>query len=120
MGLPIKKNGFSLVEILISLLILGIGIVVLFNLFSLSWQSLSYSRRLNEIGLFAQRKIEELKSEGISSQTQTSGEEENFTWSVLTKPLGAPEGLYFVQLNVEFKVRGIPQQQKFVTYIAGK
>ncbi|MBI5145498.1 MAG: prepilin-type N-terminal cleavage/methylation domain-containing protein, partial [Candidatus Omnitrophica bacterium] len=37
------KRGFSLVEILLALLILGIGIVTLFNLFPLGFQALAYS-----------------------------------------------------------------------------
>ncbi|MBI4972773.1 MAG: prepilin-type N-terminal cleavage/methylation domain-containing protein [Candidatus Omnitrophica bacterium] len=56
------KRGFSLVEILLALLILGIGIVTLFNLFPLGFQALAYSRRLNEVSLLAQKKMEELKS----------------------------------------------------------
>ncbi|MBI5145319.1 MAG: prepilin-type N-terminal cleavage/methylation domain-containing protein [Candidatus Omnitrophica bacterium] len=117
----ISKGGFSLVEILLALLILGIGIVTLFNLFPLGFQALAYSRRLNEVSLLAQKKMEELKSQNaLLEEGENSGEEGNLKWRISTKPLqiqGGPE-VFLVELNIDFDFQGKSQTQKFVTYLS--
>lgn len=114
-----NKRGFSLVEILISLLILGVGIVISFNLFPLSWQSLAYSRKLNEVSMLAQKKLEELKSEDNLSPSRMFGKEKDLDWNLTAQPLKLEGDLEVtqVELDIEFSFQGSPQKQKFVTYL---
>ena len=115
-----NKKSFTLVEILVSLFILGIGIVGLYNLFPLASQSLSYSRLLNEVAYLAQRKIEGLKRQEINiTFGKIEGKEDNLHWSIFTQPLKLAEDLELVhvELNIDFEFQGKPQKQKFVTYL---
>lgn len=113
------QSGFSLVEILIALLILGLGILTLFNLFPLGFQALAYSRRLNETSLLAQKKIEELKSQDTVAIGQTNGSDGDLRWNISAKslPLGEGINVVFLELNIEFDFQGKPLTQKFVTYL---
>lgn len=112
------KKGFTLVEILIALLILGSGMVLSFNLFVLGWQSLSYSRKLNEVAYLAQTKLEELKSQkDIIKMGETSGKEKGMTWIINTQPQGSTLEIIQVELNIEFDFQTKPQKHKFVTYL---
>lgn len=114
-------RGFTLVEILISLLILGLGLIALFNIFPLGLQSITYSRKLNEVSIFAQKKLEEMKSQGQIEDGASSGKEGDLNWQVTASPLKFPEGfeVTFVELDVDFNFSGAVQKQRFVTYILG-
>jgi prepilin-type N-terminal cleavage/methylation domain-containing protein len=115
-----RKKGFTLVEILVSLLILGMGIVGLYNLFPLALQSLSYSRLLNEVSYLAQRKMEELKRKEINIPFgKIEGKEDNLHWSIFTQSLKLAEDLELVhvELDIDFEFQGKSQKQKFITYL---
>ena len=110
------KKGFTLVEILIALLILGSGMAISFNLFVLGWQSLSYSRKLNEVAYLAQTKFEELKSQkDILQMGETSGKEKGLSWIINVQPQGSNLEIIQVELNIEFDFQAKPQKHKFVT-----
>ena len=116
------QGGFSLIEVLVAFFILGVGIAVLFNLFPLGWQALAYSRKLNEVYLLAQKKMEELKDlEALEAGTLT-GKKDDLDWSLTTQPLKLEEGIevIFVELAVDFEFQNQPQKQRFVTYMAKK
>ncbi len=116
-----KNKGFSLVEILISLLILGLGLLVLFNLFPLGLQSLNYGRKLNEVSFLAQKKIEELKSQSAIEIGQKSGKEGDLSWSISTQPLKLKDDIevIYVEMDISFAFQGVNQKQRFVTYLIG-
>jgi prepilin-type N-terminal cleavage/methylation domain-containing protein len=114
------KRGFTLVEVLLAIFILGLGIVTSFNLFPLGLQSLSYARKLNEIYFLAEKKLEELKSQPKIEFGQTSGQEKDLHWAIYLQPLKFPEGieLTFVELDIDFVFMGRTERQRFVTYLA--
>jgi hypothetical protein len=114
--------GFTLVETLIALLVLGLGLVLVFNLFPLGWQALSYSRKLNEVSYLAQRKFEELKTAQKIHTGSDSGTDGDLRWEITVKPvsLGPGLGLNWVELNIQFDFLKKTQTQKFITYIAEK
>ncbi len=117
---PYFLTGFTLVEVLISLSILSVGMVMVFQLFLSSLQSLSYSNKLNEISRFAEKKLEELKTEKGELQTgETSGKENDLDWKIIEQPLKLTPDLevIFVELDINFNFQGNPQTQKFVTYL---
>lgn len=113
------KKGFTLIEVLVAIAILGLGIVTLFNLFPLGLQSLSYARKLNEVYFLAEKKLEELKLEPQIEPGQASGDEKDLHWSISTKTLGLPEGIEVIhaQLEINFGFQGKQQKEIFVTYL---
>lgn len=114
-------TGFTLVEILISLLIFGLGLVILFNLFPLALQSFAYGRKLQEVSILAEKKLEELKAIEELSTGQMNGEEKdlNLNWNITIKPLGDQDtDLMHVELDIELYFQGKSQKQRFVTYLA--
>jgi prepilin-type N-terminal cleavage/methylation domain-containing protein len=115
-----EQKGFSLVEILVALLLLGFGLVAMFNLIPLGLQSLTYSHRLNETALLAEKKLEEFKSTHPLVMGTTSGTDGLLSWSLTASPLSFPVGIkvVFVELDVAFVYQQSPQHQRFVTYMA--
>ncbi len=116
-----KRRGFSLIEILVALAILGMGIVVLFNIFPSAWQSFAYSRILNRIGLLAQQKLEEVRSVSQVTPGTSTGTDKDLSWTLLIEPvqLEPNVSLMRVQLDVEFLFQKASQRERFVTYRAG-
>ena len=114
------RRGFSLVEVLIAIFILGLGIVTLTNLFPLGLQSLSYARKLNEVYFLAEKKLEELKLQpSITLPAEMSGEEKDLNWKISIQPLEFPEGIgvTYVELEINFVFQGRTGRQRFVTYL---
>ena len=112
-------RGFTLIEVLIAIFILGLGIVTLANLFPLGLQSLSYARKLNEVYFLAERKLEELKLQPSITPGQSSGQEKDFSWKISVQPLTFPEGIEvtYVELEISFTFRGRMQKQRVITYL---
>jgi prepilin-type N-terminal cleavage/methylation domain-containing protein len=116
-------TGFTLVEVMISLFILGLGMVSLFNLFPLAWQSLSYSRKLNEVVYLAENKLEGLKSKQDKIEYgQTTGKEGDLNWTVSARPLKLTEDIevIYAQLDIDFSYQNKPQKERFITYLFGE
>lgn len=113
--------GFTLVEVLMAIFILGLGMVTSYNLFPLGLQSLSYARRLNEVYFLAEKKMEELKSQSQIQPAEASGKEKELLWSIYTKSLKFSEGaeLTYVELDIDFIFMGRTERQRFVTYLSG-
>ena len=112
-------RGFTLIEILISLSILGLGVVIVFSLFPLSLRSLTYSRKLTEVYFLAERKMEELKAvENKTLIEAAGGVDGDLSWSVAPKTLQLGEGLdvIYVELDVNYDFMGHTEKQRFQTY----
>ncbi|MDD4980721.1 MAG: prepilin-type N-terminal cleavage/methylation domain-containing protein [Candidatus Omnitrophica bacterium] len=115
----IIRKGFTLVEVLLAIFILGLGMVTSYNLFPLGLQSLSYARRLNEVYFLAEKKMEELKSQPNIGLGETSGKEKDLLWTIYTKSLKLQEGveLIYVELDIDLIFMGRTERQRFVTYL---
>jgi len=115
------KKGFSLIEVLIAIFILGLGIVTLANLFPLGLQSFSYARKLNEVYFLAEKKLEGLKLQPNITPGQASGEENGLNWKISLAPLQLPEGIEvtYAELEINFVFQGRIQTQRVITYLAG-
>jgi len=113
-----KKTGFTLVEVLIAIFILGLGIVTLANLFPLGLQAFSYARKLNEVYFLAEKKLEELKLQSSLTPGETSGEEKDLNWKISVSPLTLSEGINvtYVELTIDFVFQGRSQKQRIITY----
>jgi len=117
-----RNKGFTLVEVLVAMFILGLGIVSLFGLFPLAWQSLFYSRKLTQVTYFAHKKIDELKAQGKNIQMgENSGKDGDLSWAVTREPLKLVGGVevVYVQLDIKFDFQSREQKQRFITYLSG-
>lgn len=114
-----REKGFTLIEVLIAIFILGLGIVTLTNLFPLGLQSLSYARKLNEVYFLAEKKLEELKLQPNITPGEMSGEEKDLNWKISIQPLKFPEGIEvtYVELEINFVFQGRIQKQRVITYL---
>lgn len=113
------ETGFTLIEVLIAIFILGLGVVTLANLFPLGLQSLSYARKLNEVYFLAERKLEELKLQPGITPGESSGQEKDLTWKISIQPLTLNEGIEvnYVELEIGFSFQGRMQKQRVITYL---
>ncbi|MBU1124791.1 MAG: prepilin-type N-terminal cleavage/methylation domain-containing protein [Candidatus Omnitrophica bacterium] len=116
----IPKKGFTLIEVLIAIFILGVGMLGIFSLFPMAWQNLNYSRKLNEVAFFANKKFDEIKSQGVSlPMGNTAGQEGDLNWAVTVKTLPFENAIevVFVQLEVDFIYKNKAQRQRFITFL---
>jgi len=113
------QKGFSLVEILIALLILGFCLVGVFNLLPLGLQSLAYSHRLNETAIFAEKKIEDFKSMRPRTVSSTSGVDGPLSWTINASVITLPPGIQViaVDLGVTFDYQRSAHYERFITYV---
>ena len=109
--------GFTLIEIIISLSILALGLVSLFNFFPLGLSALRYARRVNDVALFAQKQLEHIKT--FPDTSELSGETENFTWQMNRAPLDLEDGIKVtvVELKIDYEFGGSAIEERFVTYL---
>lgn len=114
------KKGFTLVEILIALLILAIGIVGLFNIFPSAWNSFAYSRKLSQVALLAEQKLEALNSAQDVVPGVTTGEEGEYAWRLTISPVSFEQpgiALMQAELDITFSIRDMPLKERFITYL---
>ncbi len=106
-------------EVLVSLFIMAVGIAALFNLFPMGWQALAHSRKLNEVYLLAQKKLEELKTLESLEEGEKSGKEGDLNWALFAKSVKFQDGVTVIvaQLDVDFEFQKKLQKQTFVTYL---
>lgn len=69
-----QKNGFTFLEVMVSILILAIGVVLLLNIFPISLKNFQKSKDVTMATLLAQTKMEELRSYGADIPAGEFGE----------------------------------------------
>lgn len=113
------RRAFTLVEILIALAVLALGIVSLFNIFPSAWHSFAYSRKISQVTLLAQHKLEELKSNEHPAPGSTSGKDADLSWTMSLTPNTLEPGITLLQveLTVKFSLQGREYAEKFITYL---
>ena len=98
-----RQSGFSLVEALVSLLILGVGIIGILEGLTLSYHTSRDSEGRTAAALLASARLELLRAEGILVAGEDEGDfgegYEGWTWreSILETPT---EGLHEVTVSV--------------------
>jgi len=122
-NLPVYKSGlkkaFTLIEILFSLVVLGVGLVAILSLFAVGSYSARRALNSTRAALFAQTVFEELKEQSI---TNFSGiNDDNPTYDIFTanldvidNPLGGDvPNLKMLELTISWD----DTSEVFVTYV---
>ncbi len=102
----IKCNGFTLIEVLVSVSILTIGIIGVLEAFSLSLRAGSRAAHLGEAVSVAQREIELIavasaSGDNLTPQTGRSG---RYEWNLKLREI--QHGLTLVTMDVKWLERG--------------
>ncbi|MBM4348620.1 MAG: prepilin-type N-terminal cleavage/methylation domain-containing protein [Deltaproteobacteria bacterium] len=94
---PFKSNGFTLIEVLISLVILAISLLALAGLMTTTTRNTASGGNLTEAATFAQDKLEELRvtqwgniNGGADVRTGATGINYARTWTVATNAIVPP------------------------------
>ena len=87
-------GGFTLLEVMIALAILGIGLVMVMQLFAGALRLSRVDRGLTEAVLVAQQKMEELVlMDELEDGYEESGEDEGYSWTARAERLSPDVGL---------------------------
>ncbi|MBU1852994.1 MAG: prepilin-type N-terminal cleavage/methylation domain-containing protein [Candidatus Omnitrophica bacterium] len=123
-----KRNGFSLLELIIAIGVLSIGLVGVLQIFPIGLRASYRSGMLTKATFLAQNKMEELNMadfEAISelpSKIPLSGTEGNFDWEifideVILDGLQDSDNIKKVTINIKWLERNRTRSKDFVTYI---
>jgi prepilin-type N-terminal cleavage/methylation domain-containing protein len=105
---PHRARGFTLIEILATLLLLGIVMPVAMRGISIALASADHARHVSEAAALAETKLNDLLTQGVSSASGLTGDfspdHPEYTWSYQSAPrdFGTSE----VQLRVTWQERG--------------
>jgi general secretion pathway protein I len=129
-----KNSGFTLLEVMVAIAILGISLVLIMQLFSGTLSSISLSRQYTEATFLARHKLEELRAEDkLLSGTQEGDFGEKFAnsadymWEAEVSPYPLPtpstetEAAQFqpqviqIRLKVSWKARGKTHKVELIT-----
>ena len=104
-------RGFSLVETMLAILILGVGVAGLTQGITAALQATRESELQTKAALFAAGQIEIIRAEGFILEGETDGDcgpgLANYAWRQTIAP-GSMEGLYDVELEVHDSETGKP------------
>ncbi|MBL7197945.1 MAG: prepilin-type N-terminal cleavage/methylation domain-containing protein [Candidatus Omnitrophica bacterium] len=113
----LSLTGFTLLEVLIALMILGLGITSLYSIFPLGIRISRDVQMLGGISFFAQKKIEQLK---ITNETlsNSSGQEANFNWTIRVEDYSTENNIVLkkIQLDAEWLQGDNKRKKSFITY----
>ena len=124
---PTTQNpaqGFSLIELVISMAILSVGIVVAMRVFPVGLRASQRAEMSSRAAIIAQRTIESLKLNSWDelAEGETSVEEDNFEVTTrIVRPtveyLADPTRLKTVEVSVGWTQDSRPRTLTFVTYV---
>ncbi|MFC1709093.1 prepilin-type N-terminal cleavage/methylation domain-containing protein [Candidatus Omnitrophota bacterium] len=111
-----SSKGFTLVEVLIAMLILGIGLSLIYTIFPLGIRISREVQFLGRISFFAQKKIEELKTFNATI-ADSSGQEASFNWTIKVSDhtAGANAVLKKIQLEALWEEGKTIRSKRFIT-----
>ena len=84
---PLKKSGFTLLEVMVAMTILGIGLALVMQHFTAGLRATLLSRQYLRAIVHAQEKMEELRLKGTWSNLEEGGNfEDGYRWKVSVSP----------------------------------
>jgi general secretion pathway protein I len=125
-----KDSGFTLLEVMVAIAILGISLVLTMQLFTGALSSTVLSRHYTEATFLARHKLEELNlDEQLKSGNQSGnfdGEYEKYSWQAETSPFVLPQPIAAaedvarpqviqIKLTVSWEERGRTYKVELVT-----
>ena len=115
---PRTDRGFTLVEVLVAALILGVSVLFLFTAFLPGYQNVAYAGRVSQAVMLAQQKVEELKAGPFppANGTATHGLY-SLAWAVTGIGFaGAPDDLRKITVTVTWPQTGRPGRYDLVGF----
>ena len=87
-----SQGGFTLLEVLLAVIILGLSITAILQQFSVALRAGSTSRDVSRAVLYAKEKLEELKmAQDLSGSAGSGAFEDGYTWETQVTPYSIPE-----------------------------
>ena len=123
-----RKNGFSLLELIIAIAVLAIGLVGILQIFPVGLRASYRSGMLTKAAFLAQNKVEEAKMAGFDALTELppkiplSGTEGDFDWEISIDDveldgLESSENMRKLTVVITWVERNRTRSKDFVTYI---
>ena len=119
-----NESGFTLIEVMVSIIILSIGVLGLAPLMAVSVTGNSFSSEATRANVIAQDKIEELKnvvSLGAMPRVDTATVDGRYHYSARVDDTGSdgtvPAGVYKIYIRVNWTDQaGVARRLEFFTY----
>jgi prepilin-type N-terminal cleavage/methylation domain-containing protein len=104
----LNRRGFTLFEILVTILIFSLGVLVLAGTQVLSTKGTAFNQEATTAALIGQKKIEELKGTAFDSIVDGNGTEQGMlvSWSVASEGI-SPHRLKDITVTVEWNLKRI-------------
>lgn len=124
-----RERGFSLIELVVALGLLGVGLIGVVRLFPVGLRASKRSEVISKATLLAQQQLEEVKTFGFDALIATpppfplAGASGNYRWTVTIHDVevaGVPASneLRAVTVNVSWPEGGQTRTTGLVTYLA--
>ena len=124
---PPRKSGFTMVEILVSLMILTVGLLSLLSLFPVGLRSAGKASNISQAAILGMYHIDYITQiykynfsdlyDNMDGGSGTFVSNSNFTWRTAVQILDA-ERLYQVTVSVYWNDRGRQQEEQFISYVS--
>lgn len=113
-------NGFTLIEIVISLAILAIGLVGILSLFPIGFDAARRSVNSTQVAIYGHEKLEQLRNAGFPAIGVSTGDfaDPAYKWSLGVSTADPAGALRQVDLTITWQYRNHPYKQVFTTYVA--
>lgn len=113
-----RHKGFTLIEVLVSLFVLGAGLMLLAQMMSQAARLNQHSQNLTLAALLAQEKMEEAFFQDGDNAFKEEGVYSRFGWQRQFAALPLEEvGLKEVKVTVFWEERGKDRQLEFISYM---
>lgn len=122
LGKIFVREGFTLIELVLSITILALVLVPFLTLFSSGYSSSLKARRITVATSIAEGKIEELRANTYQTprsenKTMVDGVE-GYQQEVVVHPAGGGEGIWQVTVNVYWLEKEVENKITLTTYFA--
>ena len=120
-----SRAGFTLIEVMVSIVILAIGVLGLAPLMAVSITGNAFSNEATQANVIAQDKIEELKNMGSFAggmpYVDSAAVDNQFVYTARVDDTGSdgtvPAGVYKIFIRVNWTDQaGVPRRLEFFTY----
>ncbi len=122
------NKGFTLLEVIISLVIFVMGVIAVVYLFPMGLKASKKAELISKVSILAQKKIEDTKSAGFQAidplgpEIPLEGTEGNLSWRLSLRDVTASgtveKSLREVSVTIFWTEEGKERSRSFLTYVA--